>query len=197
MGKRIALVVALLFSFLFLLGGAGQGADNAGAFWVSDPAERERLAPETSVQGYSLRPPLGYTLRAAKDGFAHTYTWRGAARADGCTPEIIVVIIPAILGIPVTDPQHAIKSYLQEVRHRVKTVNAETPVQGSVNGRTFWRTDWNGAASASEGAISMQGFVYATRERGAVILLGGHDDALFAPETLTLAQASALTFHRR
>jgi hypothetical protein len=170
---------------------------NSDSLWQADPAALTLLAPMTDVHGYALRPPLGYTLSSVEDKFAHTYTWQGVSRDAGSAPEMIVVVIPPVLGIAVTQPDRAIGCYMREVRHNVLSVSEEPTQQGRVDGRLFWRAAWHGTAGAPNGSIAVRGFVYATREQGAVILIGGHDASPYADQTLAVAEASALTLHRQ
>ena len=173
----------------------GKPPPTAARVWQPDPTLFNQLGPGTHVERYFVRPPQGYSFLQNKQGALRAYLWKGPERQDGTSPGLFIVLAtpPASARRSLT-AEKALASFLQNQRHRRVNFSASPPELGVVNGIPFVRSYWRG--QDKQRGFPMHGWAYAAVDRGQLISLGSQDVDTAGRQSLDLAEAAALTFHK-
>ncbi len=189
-------VVALGVAVALAYGPGCVHAEQPRPVWTGDPQWRGDLAAEVGLPTFRIRPPRGYTLiEQPGPGGARAFAWKGATRADGTAPYVMVTIATAPPGeTKMPTLEAALDTFLDGVRRR-RVDWLRTPGEvGQVNGLTFIRARWSGIEPNS--GVRMHGFMYIAIDGRNIIQLSSQDVEPHHDRALRLAEASALTFNK-
>jgi hypothetical protein len=164
--------------------------------WAPDRALLGQLGPEITRPGFRLRPPKGYLLQEQSAGTTARYAWVGAARPDGTSPTLTLLVATPPPGETrrYTAPQ-ALDKFLAGVQSRRDAWHRSATERGRVGGLEFARARWSGVEPNTRRA--MRGFIYAAVRGRQVVQIASQDVAPAAAASLKLAEAAALTFRGR
>ena len=159
-----------------------------------------RLGPEvTLADGYSLQPPLGYTLtqrrEVALNGGSAVYSWSGPRRADGTFPT---------LEVSVGHDDGSLAAHESEGQAAQDALNGMggnhtnlrlSPVSSGVFGSvSFHGGDWDGIGVQT--GKEYKGSEYWSVTPSHILHLSTHDVFPACRATLPLLQASVRTFRK-
>jgi hypothetical protein len=171
----------------------GNGPGDAG--WVPTAAMLNELGPEVPIEGYRLRPPLGFNQSTRQRGQAVQHFFKSPARADGTFATFLV----GTIDIPPTEsdqPEQLMGSILAALKKEARQafpVIAHTKMEsGKVNGLTFYRSYMKG----SNAGKTVEGFVYLTLEGRKVFVVTFLDLSPYVANTFKVAEAAALTCNK-
>jgi predicted Zn finger-like uncharacterized protein len=175
---------------------AQEKESSKGADWRPEAAMLDRLAPETTVEGYRVRPPKGYTLKVMQKVTSKGYGWAGPRGAGGTHSQFLISVASPL---PAEYANLTLEQMLDRMMKAVELRNAQgwtrTPTErGQINGLPFVRTYWSGFSSTL--GRKMHGFWYLTRDGQTLVMLMSQDAEPGHEEPLKLAEAAALTFKK-
>ena len=183
----------LLPSVLLLAGSALAAPNAAKAVWKPDPHLIPKLAPETTIDGYRIRPPGGYVHKEIKRG-QPLHAWEAPARKDGTHASLTLMVMHVPDKDPRTFPPDAVLDRFVGAVEQSRTNWTRIPTQhGEVNGLAFSRTRWVGTDKVTH--RKMEGFQYVAVDGRTLVILGSQD--VDGQDTsLKLAEASVLTLRK-
>jgi hypothetical protein len=166
------------------------------ADWKPEAAMLDRLAPETTVEGFRVRPPKGYTLKVMPKTTSKGYGWAGPRSAGGTRSQFLMSVASPL---PPEYSNLTLEQMLDRMMTAMQGRNAQgwtrTPTErGRINGLPFVRTYWSGISSTL--GRKMHGFWYLTRDGQTLVMLMSQDAEPGYQEPLKLAEAAALTFKK-
>jgi hypothetical protein len=155
------------------------------------------LADEVEIEGYLVRPPLGYPKVAPKTtpGAKHFF-WGGTKRADGMAPVFAVTI-----GTPPRNerPQsldQGLREFLGGFQRGNATDWATTPFsEVRINDLVFVQTRWSGINVKS--GRKTHGFNFLAMDGGTAIVIYSQDVEPHHEEALKLSESAAASFRRK
>ncbi len=157
----------------------------------------EFLGGETSVLGYKIRPPQGYTpVLLSAPGMQMT-KWVGAPHADGKAPTLMVASTPAPAPGAAggkAPAQAALLGLLDGVQQHYQNVQTSPARAGAINGIPAVYIYWTGVSSGT--GARTHGFGYGAQDGGTVLLFIALDSEPTQSATLPVLDASVMTFHR-
>ena len=165
-----------------------------------DPAFEQRLAPDTNLHGYAIRPPAGYTCKQTEDASLsgnHTVDyWRGAARPDGTAPDLEVQVTndDGRLAASAT-PKQLMQNYLSGVMRNQTQFKASEMTPCTLGSQTFLKVAWSGVGMKT--GRHFQGVVYIGSWTGTYVSIFAHDALPDAQTTLPMLDAAARTFRKQ
>jgi len=169
--------------------------------WRSNAAYSKLLAPPVSVNGYYVRPPLGFTfqkkqiLSDAKIGYQ--CDWHGPTRADGTRPRFVLAVFNLRPGaVSQEDAEASLNSGLDAMNTDVKHYVHTDPEHGKANGMGFVRAYWKRDPNDPDDGKRFHGFQYEYVQGATSIVIIGSDVEPHDRSTLDLLEAAALTFHK-
>ncbi len=168
--------------------------------WRLNPEYEDRLADYADVGGYEIRPPKGYTpsQRDVKDSEleARGVAWTTPPRPSGTAP-LLMVVVSQHPGAELTTAQERVFKYLRNMG-KSKVGWSQTRVEtGTINGIKFAHARWSGIHNQPNSPLDgkqLEGFVYFTKTETGFIQISSQD---VESESLTLAEAAAMTFRRK
>ena len=168
------------------------------AVWSAKPGSSARLASEKLLFGWSIRPPKGFVSTQKSDSGNQVFIFQGDPRPDGSAP-ILWVITGDRRSAPGKKPQDEVimDVYLIQL-HQNRSNWKTTPTEfGSIQGRKFIRRRWSATEETGGGARRVRGTVYLTLLGAKYAAVTMQDADPGASSTLSLMEASMLTFHKR
>ncbi len=173
--------------------------------WQPDPTLATNLADETQVGSYFIRLPFGYSEIPQPPGIAaqmpngfDNHEYGLTRRSDGTSATIA-------LSIATPPPGMTGSISLGEVLDGTLTAKkqqwqnfTESPAQdGEINGLSFKRAYYKGIVSGRAGTRMAHGLVYVAVDGTKILSYQAEDVEPYNEDTLSVAQASILTFHRQ
>jgi len=191
-------LISILVAVGYLNLGYSQSPTTQADVWTPPRDAMSQLAPRITIEGFHLRPPLGYSLMrsdlpSSLPPGRKVVAWAGRPRANGTRPEVQLTIIP----IPSSEARadnldRILKAFIAAIQSRRSEWN-QTPVErGSIAGNAFVRIRWDGVDS--ETGARMHGVLYSGIVGDKVVELASQDIEPYHAAALALAEASILTF---
>lgn len=196
---RVGIAIALAFAILSPAGCKKKRADDgdnsgtASSEWKADPAAASQLADDYEIEGYTIRPPKGYSHREQVEDRGTLNLWYGPERADRTTASFVVrmATIPPGEALPSLDEVY--KLGVESIRKKWAAVTISPPADGKIGGVRFLRADLSGTYAA--GTKPMRGFTYLAQDNRTRIMIHFQDLDTNA-EGYRVAQAAALSFRK-
>ena len=173
--------------------------------WKPDPKLSDSLTDATQVSSYALRLPEGYSevpqppemAVQRQNGFdSHVYGMR--RRSDGTAATLAFVIVTPPPGMAGTlTLNDALEGGLEQKKHQWQDFTESSVQDGRVNGMAFKRVYFKGTVSGAAGTRMAHGFAYATIDGSHILNFQAEDVEPYNDDTLPIAQAAVLTFHKR
>lgn len=175
--------------------------------WNPNSQLLEQLDSEVPILGlYAVRPPQGYSL-VMKDvptsaTILHSYVWRCSPRPDGSFGGFTVIVahLPALRGLSAQQRRIQLNNltnvYLLAIRKFFRSWTRTLNQRGIINGIVFERSFQKGPAAANPN-LTVHGFGYDALIGTDVIIMGSLDREPYSQDSLDLAEAAAMTFHKR
>lgn len=176
--------------------------------WKPNPALVGDLAPEVTLQGYSIRPPQGYesrqadALRILQPFGVDMYLWHNAQE----NPDASGLSVQIIKRRNLDTATDVLDYELNLSKQDMEKFAHSKPETGKVNGIIFARAYWQGDEKHPSGTYTRRGFSYASTSSGQGIYISGYDRVPCNSEpckyqpidqmTLPVAEAAALTFRK-
>ena len=156
------------------------------------------LADEVEIEGYLVRPPLGYPKVAPKTAptGAKNFFWGGTKRADGMAPVFAITIgtMPRNERPPTLD--QALREFLGGFQRANATGWATTPFsEVRINDLVFVQTRWSGMNAKS--GRKTHGFSFLAMDGGNAIVIYSQDVEPHHEEALKLSESAAASFRRK
>lgn len=194
--KKWAGILASLLVFSSIAAGPGSTPASAAAApvtaWKADCPDQ--LAKPVDVSGYTVSPPTGYTMsHDHQKNKTDSYSWMGAQRPDGLSPNFLVEIAPYTDAM---SPREMVEDYIHSLKSSGLTnIVRGRPEHGTIDGIPFTRIYWTAASTINKHKYALQGFVYAGKHDGTVILMCSQDVEPYQSEALKVAECAALSLH--
>lgn len=154
------------------------------------------LGSETSVLGYKIRPPQGYTPVSMSVPGMQMTKWVGATHADGKNPTLMVATTPAPAPGAAggkAPAQAILLGMLDGLQQHYQNVQTSPARAGTINGLPAVYIYWTGVSSGT--GRRTHGFGYGAQDRGTVLLFIALDSEPTQSATLPVLDASVMTFH--
>jgi hypothetical protein len=172
--------------------------------WKPDPALIGSLAKEIQVGGYSFRLPEGYSevepspdvIALRQRGF-NSHVYGGRRRSDGTAATFGLTVAtppPGMTGTLSLDD--ALDGTLAQKKHQWQNFTESATQDGQIDGLTFKRVYFKGLVSGAAGTRMAHGLAYVTTDGKNIISFQAEDAEPYNDETIPIAQAAVLTFHR-
>ncbi|MCE3017041.1 MAG: hypothetical protein ACK56W_00220 [Pirellula sp.] len=162
--------------------------------WVPEPSMDSLLSPPEIIEGFSIRPPAGYSgmvASGAPQGFM-TKVWKGEARPDGTSPSVQLMLMSPPLSNSIPNVDVGVRKALDGLQ-RIRANWTESPVtRGTMHGVDFSRVTWTG--DHKEMGVKMQGVIYIAMLNGVFIQLSTQDLDVHASDSIKLCESSLRTF---
>ena len=144
-----------------------------------------------------IRPPKGYDEQTQPGPNGSTvYAWTGTARQDDKTRGYIMIGMftpPPADGDKYT-PMLMLERMVAAIAERRERWVQSKPERGTINGLPFVRMYWRGVDYQT--GRPMRGVNYVTRDGATFIQLSSQDADPHAVDSVTLAEASILSFKK-
>ncbi len=157
------------------------------------------LAPDTSLNGYAVRAPAGYTLQQSRqtylDGSGTTDLWLGPQRSDGTMPSLQIIVSEDDGRMSEdSDSAQVEQQYLNNLNDSHTQLTSSTITPCMIGGRSFVQASWSGVGRRTGKPYA--GVVYISVTPGQYIEITSHDASPYSRSTLPLLTAAALTFRK-
>ena len=162
--------------------------------WTPSPAMLPKLATYQKVEGYSIRPPKGYTGQQQNQGPAVGQAWVSQPRPDGVRSWIMVVVGKKPPTGKMPDLKVVARTFAAATKNLRTDWKMTEPELGKLGGIAFARIRWTGTEPNTK--MKMRGFIFAAIDGDKVIQISSQDVEPGAEKPLALAEASALTFKK-
>ena len=178
-------------------GGCLAFADESAPTWTPDKTVATLLSAEVETASFRIRPPKGYALTEQPvTATTKAFAWRGAKRANGRSPFLLVVLTP----VPAKEasaptPEDLLKKYLTSLQNQRENWKPSEAERGQINGLTFLRAHWDGTERTTK--YRMHGFIYVAVHGRDIIYLSSQDTDPEHVQSLRLTEAAALTLQWR
>lgn len=163
--------------------------------WSPVEASLEQLAEETQHGRVSIRAPSGYARPANEN--APSTIWSGPVRDDQTQANFSIIVAKLAPELEKLSLDELLTSSLSSVARRRDRFRLGKIEHGAVAGRRFARVRWTGVSKPTTrpeySGRAMRGFVYGTIADGEFIFFMSQDLESHARDSLTVAEASALT----
>lgn len=162
--------------------------------WVPESSMDSLLGPPEIIEGFSIRPPAGFSGMVAPGTpqGAMTKVWKGEARPDGTSPSIQLMLMSPPLSNSIPNVEVGVRKALDGLQ-RIRANWTESPVtRGTLHGVDFSRVTWTGNHKAL--GTKMQGVIYIAMLNGVFIQLSTQDLDIHANESSKLCESSLKTF---
>ena len=156
----------------------------------------DELGEESAVEGYSLRPPKGYSLSQPAGGppDAKMVGWAGKLQSDGTSPLVLVMLGKPSPPDRLRLDEH-LKASLEDVKRLYQHWSQSKPERGMLGGVTFLRSRWSGT-NASKG-WKTHGVMYAGIDGETYIQITTQDAEPHHEKSLEVGEAAILTFKKK
>ena len=199
---------------------AGAAPATPAGDWSSDPALANKLAAETDVNGYRVRPPLGYAKDEKTQGGTKSFNWTGPRRRDGSAPRFWVLVgklspadQTAPLGLAGGAGFQEVKQKLDEakqtaplekglavvqnpLRSGLAGYGESPPERGKIGGLTFLRVSFQGVETVGADPLPIGGIVYHAHDGDTYIHMKLIDKRQFTAESYPVLEAAARTLRK-
>jgi hypothetical protein len=165
--------------------------------WKPDSALLDKLAEETELEGYLVRPPKGYAKTTPPGGppGAKFTAWSGVARPDGTSPMFMIMVgspppkerLPSLNGF--------LTLMIDPVKQRHQNWSQTASERGTLNGLTFLRTRWSGTEPGK--GWKMHGIMYVAIDGRNFIQLASQDLEPHHEQALKLGETAVQTFRKK
>lgn len=173
--------------------------------WKPDPKLLNNLTGETQVSSYALRLPEGYSevpqspeMAARRQNGFDNHVYGMSRRSDGtaATLGFVIATPPSSMAGTLT-LDDALDGTLQQKKHQWQDFT-QSPVQdGYINGLAFKRVYFKGMVSGAAGTRMAHGFAYVAINGNSILSFQAEDVEPYNDETIPVAQAAVLTFHKQ
>jgi hypothetical protein len=163
--------------------------------WTSDPALANKLAPEADVNGYRVRPPLGFALEEKTQGGTRSFIWTGPRRPDGSAPRFWVMVgklAPAEQALP---PEQGLAAIQNPLRTGLAGYGESPPERGKIGGREFARVSFHGVETVGD-PLPIGGIVYHAHDGPTYLHMKLIDKRQFTAESYPVLEAAARTLRK-
>ena len=208
MYKKILVICLPIIAIMFLLySWLHRVPEGKLPAWSLDAASSPYLATQFTLQGYSIRPPLGYDNKYADslkalDAFGlNMYEWYNVANRKNASGLSIQIIRRPNLDSPREFLNYQLKMESKDEKNFFHT----NPEVGKVNNLIFARAHWTGIEQDPSGSYSKRGFFYCTTDAMKGICISGYDRVpcnsdpcnyqSIDQQALSVTEAAALSFH--
>ena len=161
-----------------------------------DPAMANKLAAEFDLNGYRIRPPVGWTLEEKTQGGTKSFNWTGQRRADGSAPRFWVMVgklspmeQSATLDKGMATLQNPLRSSLAGY--------GESPFENTdMGGLKFLRMSFKGVETVGPDPLPISGIVYHTHDGAVYVHIKLIDKQQFAADSYPILETAAKTLRK-
>jgi hypothetical protein len=185
----------VVFVILFPLDIFGRQIQNLPE-WKTNHAGLSELQEAVSVEGFSIRPPKGYSLETVFGPHeSKVNVWVGPTRADGTRGQVMVLTLAETMDeLKQFKLEQLLGQLVAGLRERRTDWKQSATEKGLINGLVFLRIRWSGRGKTSE--LAMHGVVYVAIADGRLVQLSSQDVDAHYKEAFGLAESSIFTFER-
>jgi len=168
------------------------------AAWSPKASLTARLAPETPLFGWAIRPPKGFVATQKMDNGNQVYIFQGDPRPDNSAP-MLWVVLGGRRHEESKKPQEEVLMEMYMIQlHQNRDNWKPSPMEyGTIQGRKFLRTHWSATEKLNDVTRHIHGAVYITLLNNGYAAVTLQDSDPGAKSTLDLLESSILTFHKR
>ena len=164
------------------------------------------LGGEVVFGAYAMRVPEGYSevspppeivAQQQSHGFdSHVYFTD--KRSNGTRAGLYTTVATPPPGMAGALPlDEALQGAMAQKKHQWHDFVESKPEQGQMSGLTFERAYFKGIYSGPTSTRLAHGFAYVTEDVGKIISIVAEDSEPYSGQTLPVAEAATLTFHKQ
>jgi hypothetical protein len=164
--------------------------------WKTSQAALSALADAITVEGFSIRPPKGYSLQTRSGPHeSKVNVWVGPTRDDGTRGQVMVLTLPETAErLEQSKLEELFGELVVGLRERRTGWKQSATEKGLINGLVFLRIRWSGRDKTTD--IALHGVVYAAIAGETLVQLSSQDIDAHYQGALGLAESSIFTFER-
>lgn len=186
-----------LYDGLWLEKPEGTGALNPVDHWSLDPTLVGKLATEVEINGYRIRPPVGWTLEEKPQGGTKSFNWTGPRRADGSAPRFWVMV-GKLSPVEQAGPLDKGLATLQNPLRMSLAGYGESPLEnGKIGAIPFLRISFKGVETTiGANPVPISGVVYHAHDGGMYIHIKLIDKQQVTAESFPMLEAAAKSLRK-